>query len=96
MMSFIRLRIKFPSIHWPYRSPLGIMGAMFAMVMAVATLFTLFLNRDYKPGVIGAAIWFLLGMGYFTLYGCKRLLLAPEERFAEEARPVEWVRTTTP
>jgi ethanolamine permease len=96
MVSFIRLRIVFPSILRPYRSPLGIVGATVAILIAIATLCTLFLNRDYRPGVIGAAIWFLLGIGYFALHGRKSLVLAPEEKFAKEVRPAEWARTTTP
>jgi ethanolamine permease len=95
MFSFIRLRVLFPSIARPYRSPLGVAGAAMAIGIAVATLFTLFLNRDYRPGVVGAALWFLLGIGYFAFDGRKRLVLAPEERFAEEARATEWARTAT-
>ncbi|MBV8550550.1 MAG: amino acid permease [Acidobacteriaceae bacterium] len=93
MGSFIGLRIRFPSITRPFRSPLGIAGAAVASAIAIATLFTLFINRDYRPGVLGAAIWFLLGAAYFALHGCKQLVLAPEEKFAEEARTTEWART---
>jgi ethanolamine permease len=93
MLSFISLRVRFPAIIRPYRSPFGIAGAALAIIIAIATLFTLFLNRDYRPGVMGAAIWFLLGIGYFALHGYKRLVLAPEEKFAEEARAAEWART---
>jgi hypothetical protein len=32
--------------------------------------------------VIGAAIWFLCGIGWFALHARKRLILAPEEEFA--------------
>jgi ethanolamine permease len=96
MMSFILLRVRFPRIARPYRSPLGSTGAAIAIAIALATLLTLFLNRDYRPGVIGAAIWFVLGVGYFALHGRKRLVLAPEERFAEEARATEWARIATP
>ena len=96
MVSFIRLRILFPQISRPYRSPLGIGGAVVAIVIAATTLLTLFLNHDYRPGVIGATIWFLLGIGYFALHARKRLVLAPEEKFAEEARRAEWVPTATP
>jgi len=95
MVSFIRLRLLFPSMHRPYRSPLRIIGATVAIAIAVATLVTLFLNRDYRPGVIGASVWFLLGLGYFALHARKRLVLAPEEKFAEEMRRAQWVRTAT-
>jgi ethanolamine permease len=96
MLSFIRLRVAFPSMARPYRSPVGSTGAAVAIAIAFVTLFTLFRNRDYRPGVIGAAIWFLLGIVYFAVHGRKRLVLAPEEKFAEEVRSAEWARTTKP
>jgi len=82
MVSFILLRRRFPSMERPYLSPLGNTGAAIAMLIAAATLVTLFLNRDYNLGVIGAAIWFLCGIGYFALYARQRLILSPEEEFA--------------
>jgi ethanolamine permease len=95
MVSFIRLRLLFPSLARPYRSPAGIAGAAMGIMIAAVTLLTLFLNREYRLGVVGAAIWFLLGIGYFAWHGCKQLVLAPEEKFAEEARSAEWARTAT-
>ncbi len=86
MASFLILRIEFPSIARPYRSPLGVPGAVIAAAIAGVTLVTLFLNRDYRPGVAGAAVWFLLGIAYFAFYGRHQLLLAPEEKFAQQAR----------
>ncbi|MCX6625431.1 MAG: amino acid permease, partial [Acidobacteria bacterium] len=86
MVSFVRLRVLFPSIVRPYRSPTGMTGAVVAALIAGITLVTLFLNRDYRPGVIGATVWFLAGIAYFAVYGRHRLLLAPEEKFAQEAR----------
>ncbi len=82
MLSFLLLRWKFPRIDRPYVSPVGSAGALIAMVLAAATLVTLFLNRDYNRGVIGAAIWFLCGLAYFAFYARKRLVLSPEEEFA--------------
>lgn len=96
LVSFIRLRLLFPRILRPYRSPLGISGAALAIAISIATLLTLFLNRDYRPGVVGAAIWFLLGIAYFALHGRHHLVLAPEEQFAEEARAIEWAPTAKP
>jgi ethanolamine permease len=86
MVSFLRLRMVYPSLHRPYRSPLGIAGAVIAIVIAAVTLVTLLLNRDYRFGIVGAGIWFLLGILYFQFHGRKKLVLAPEERFALEAR----------
>jgi ethanolamine permease len=92
MASFIRLRMRFWNIARPWRSPAGVAGAVVAGAIALITLAALFVNRDYRPGVVGAAIWFVAGIAWCALVGRKRLVLAPEERFAEEA----WANTATP
>ncbi len=84
MISFILLRLRLPNIERPYRSPLGMVGAVGAIIIAAVTLGMLFLNRDYNLGVIGAAIWFICGLAYFALYARSRLILSPEEEFAQE------------
>lgn len=81
-LSFIVLRRKLPNIARPYRSPLGEGGAAVAGVIAVIALISLFLIRDYRYGVIGTAIWFILGLIYFAVAGRNRLVLSPEEEFA--------------
>jgi ethanolamine permease len=81
-LSFIVLRKKMPNIERPYRSPLGIPGAAVAGVLAVISLVSLFFFRDYRYGVIGVAIWFILGLIYFAVSGRNRLVLSPEEEFA--------------
>jgi ethanolamine permease len=82
MASFILLRLRFPNIHRPYMSPIGVWGAAIAAGIALVTLGTLFRNSDYNKGVIGAAIWFGLGVGYYAAYGRRHLVLAPEEEAA--------------
>ena len=61
-------------------------GAAVALAIAGITLFTLFRNPDYNKGVIGAAIWFLLGLGYYAVHGRHGLVLAPEEEAALRVR----------
>jgi ethanolamine permease len=80
--SFILLRVRFPNIRRPYVSPLGIAGATLAGIIALITLVMLFRNPDYNKGVIGAAVWFVLGVGYYAGYARHRLVLAPEEEAA--------------
>ncbi len=86
MASFLILRAKFKSLHRPYVSPLGVPGAVVAMLIAAVTLVTLFLNADYRMGVVGAAIWFALGIAYFVFHARHRLIMAPEEEFAASHR----------
>jgi ethanolamine permease len=82
MVAFIRLRRKYPNIERPYRSPLGVPGAAIAAVISLVALAALFVREDYRPGVIGVAIWFLLSILYFALVGRHKLILSPEEEFA--------------
>jgi len=86
MASFIVLRVRFPRIERPFVSPIGIAGAAIATLIAVLTLVTLFRNPDYNKGVIGAAVWFLMGLAYYAGYGRHKLVLAPEEQSAFQHR----------
>jgi ethanolamine permease len=55
-----------------------------AALAAVSTL----TNPDYRPGVYGVAVFYILGVIYFWVYGRHQLVAeAPEEEFAliEEA-----------
>jgi ethanolamine permease len=80
MVSFLLLRRK--AMERPYVSLLGVAGAWISMLISAVTLVVLFLNPDYNKGVLGAAIWFALGIAYFAFYARKRLVLSPEEEFA--------------
>lgn len=82
MLSFILLRRKLPNIERPYRSPLGIPGAVVAAAIALVSLVSLFVNADYRPGVVGTLLWFAAGILYFAVIGRNRLVLSPEEEFA--------------
>ncbi|MCP2324471.1 ethanolamine permease [Hamadaea flava] len=91
MLSFILLRRRLPGIERPYRSPLGIAGAAVAGVIALISLAALFVRDDYRPGVVGVAIWFVAAIAYFAVAGRHKLILSPEEEFAmtrgEHGRP---------
>jgi ethanolamine permease len=81
-ISFIALRKKFPNIERPYRSPLGIPGAVATVVIAVVTLYYQLQDPAYREGVYGALAWYVLGILYFAVVGRHRLVLSPEEEFA--------------
>jgi len=86
MLSYVLLRARLPNIERPYRSPLGVPGAVIALLIAVVTLIALFMTDPvYQKVVIGAAIWYGLGLLWFALYARRRLVRAPEESFALDA-----------
>jgi len=81
-VSFIALRQNMPNIKRPYRSPLGVPGAVVTVVIALVTIYYQLKDPVYRNGVYGAAIWYVLGMLYFAFVGRHRLVLSPEEEFA--------------
>jgi len=81
-LSFVLLRRRFPHIERPYRSPVGEWGALVAAAIALVTLVAIFWNADYRPGVYGVAIFYVVALIYFAVAGRHRLVLSPEEEFA--------------
>jgi len=82
MVAFVLLRRKYPSIERPYLSPTGVWGAVVAGLLATVAGVILFFNEGYRAPVIAIAIFFLLALVWFAVYGRKRLVLSPEEEFA--------------
>ncbi|MAE93262.1 MAG: ethanolamine permease [Deltaproteobacteria bacterium] len=86
MSSYVLLRIRLPHIERPYRSPFGIPGAVFAGGVSAVTLVALFVvDPIYQKVVIGAAIWYALGLLYFAIHARHHLVASPEEAFAAAA-----------
>ena len=87
MIAFVILRRREPDVERPYRSPVGIPGAVVALVIAAACGFA----QLYYPGkVLGARAGVVATLGvlaigfiYFALYSRHHLVAeAPEEEFA--------------
>jgi ethanolamine permease len=85
-ISFIMLRRSLPHIERPYRSPLGIPGAVVTLVLAVVTLVMQLQDPVYRVGVYCAAAWYAVGIIYFAAVGRHRLVYSPEEDFAVRER----------
>jgi ethanolamine permease len=82
--SFIMLRRNQPHIERPYRSPLGIPGAVVTIVICLVTLIYQVQDPNFFKGVIWVVLWFAVGIVYFALIGRNKLILSPEEEFALE------------
>ncbi len=83
MASFVLLRRRLPDLERPYRSPLGIPGALIAGGIALITLGSLFVaDPVYRKVVVGAALWYAVGLLYFAVYARHHLVYSPEEAFA--------------
>ena len=90
MLSYIQLRIRRPDLPRPYKSPLGIPGAAVGGLLSLVALVATFMNEDYRPGVIGVALFLFVSIIYFLLYSRHRLVAqAPEEEIALIAKAEE-------
>jgi ethanolamine permease len=85
-ISFILLRKNHSHIHRPYRSPLGIPGAVVTIVIAVVTLLYQIQDPNFSKGVMWVIVWFLVAIAYFAAIGRHKLILSPEEEFAMEQK----------
>lgn len=85
MISFVVLRVRRPQLERPYRSPLGIPGAIIGAVLAVVALAACFAVAAYRPAVIGTLIFLAVCLAYYFGYSRTRLVAqAPEEEIALE------------
>ncbi len=81
-LSFIVLRKNMPNIVRPYRSPVGIPGAVVTIVVALVTIYYQLQDPVYQKAVLAVAGFYVLGILYFAVYGRNQLILSPEEEFA--------------
>jgi ethanolamine permease len=82
MASFVLLRRKFPAADRPYRSPVGVPGAVVAGLLAVLVFVGVMSNAAYRPAIVAIGVLFVLGLLAFALVGRHRLVLSPEEEYA--------------
>jgi len=83
MVSFIKLRITRPDLDRPYRSPLGIPGAVLGTLLSLLALGATLSVAEYRPAVVGVSLFLVAGMLYFALYSRHHLVAqAPEEENA--------------
>lgn len=81
-VSFILLRIDMPHIERPYRSPFGIPGALLTLAIAIVTISFQVTDPAFSEPVIWVAIYYVLTIIYFAIFGRTKLVLSPEEEFA--------------
>jgi ethanolamine permease len=83
MMSYIKLKITRKDLVRPYKSPLGIPGAVVGAALALVALGACFANPDFRSAVWATALFLLAAVAYFAIYSRTRLVAqAPEEQVA--------------
>ncbi|BCJ91505.1 amino acid ABC transporter permease [Terrihabitans soli] len=81
-ISYILLRKNAPHIERPYKSPLGILGAVLTILIAIVTLYYQVQDPNFTKGVMWVLVWFAVAIVYFAAVGRNKLVLSPEEEFA--------------
>jgi len=96
--TYIKLKIDRPDLPRPYKSPVGIWGAVVGFALSIFALIACFSVPAYRPGVIGTAIFLGICVLYFFLYSRKKLVSrAPEEEDALVGRAMREIEhPTTP
>jgi ethanolamine permease len=81
-LSFILLRKNMPGIVRPYRSPVGVPGAVVTIIVAVVTIYYQLQDPVYQKAVLAVFAFYVLCILYFAIYGRNQIILSPEEEFA--------------
>ncbi|HEV8622335.1 MAG TPA: ethanolamine permease [Actinomycetota bacterium] len=87
MLAFVILRQREPNVQRPYRSPVGVLGAVVALAIAVVAGFAQIYYKGKvagaRQGVLAVIGVLVVGFIYFLVYSRHRLVAeAPEEEFA--------------
>ncbi|WP_144992901.1 ethanolamine permease [Polystyrenella longa] len=83
MLSYIKLRYSRPNMPRPYKSPLGIPGAVVGLILSLIALAATFADEGYRFAIWGTAAFVVVGMIYFLCYSRYHLVAqAPEEEDA--------------
>lgn len=82
MIAFVILRVRHKDAVRPYRSPVGIAGAVIAGVVALAIFIAFLFNPGYQIAIAAIAVVYVIGIVVFAVYGRRRLVLSPEEEYA--------------
>ncbi len=89
MLAYIKLKLTRKDLARPYKSPLGIFGAILGTVLALVALGACFANSDFRPAVWATAAFLAVAILYFVMYSRTRLVAqAPEEAVALERAAV--------
>ena len=81
-VSFVLLRNEMPLVERPFRSPLGVAGALIALAIAIVIFSVQIGEPAFQAGAAVAAGYFALALIYFAAFGRTGLVLSPEEEFA--------------
>lgn len=82
-VAYIIINYRYYMIPRPFRSALGLPGAIIGLACGVFMLIGMVGWSKYAVhGMVGLVVWFIVGMSYYVFEGRKHTVLSPEEQFA--------------
>jgi len=83
LLSYVSLKVRYPLMERPYKSPLGVTGAITSMIIVTVAAFFMFTNDDFRIGLIILASIYVFFLAILLVFGRKLINEdAPEEAFA--------------
>ena len=83
LFSYVVLKVRYPNMERPYKSPLGVTGAITGLIIVSIAAIFMFTNSDYRFGlIILAGIYFISLVTYMVIGKDSINENAPEEAFA--------------
>lgn len=89
LLSFWRLRVDQPHLRRPYRSPLGVAGAVTGIILALICLGATFAVPSFRPGVFGAAVFIAVMLAYYWLFRRRHMGSYERQKAIEDASASE-------
>ena len=83
LLSYVSLKVRYPLMERPYKSPLGVTGAITSLIIVTVAAFFMFTNSDFRCGLFILASIYIFFLMIFLVFEKKFVNEhAPEEDFA--------------
>lgn len=83
LLSYVVLRVRYPNMERPYKSPLGVTGAITGLIIVLIAAIFMFTNSDYRFGLIILTCIYLMSLLIYVAVAKNFIReTAPEEAFA--------------
>ncbi|ACY16831.1 ethanolamine permease [Haliangium ochraceum] len=83
MVTYLFFAKKRPNMERPYKSPLGVPGAVVGLIISLIALVATLAIESNRPGVVGTALFVAVMFAYYWFYSRHKLVAnSPEEAIA--------------
>jgi ethanolamine permease len=96
LISYVLLRVKYPDMERPYKSPLGITGAITGLIIVSIAAIFMFTNSDYRFGLIILSFIYSVSLLIYIVRSKNGVSsTAPEEAFSINLHKKSFINGTS-